>query len=228
MPNTFIGLIILIVFLIPGFIAIIFVRQGVPLFAARQSQLEIVLWGCLLSLISHILLFLISCLITVLICVFCCEAREIIYQLLNSKFSEISQKLDNIKIWYLILFSFVYFIIDSVLAVFCGVLFSKIIDKKPNFLPDLHSVWMSTFLEDKVNFVRVLLDNDYLVSGIVQWTQTDPESLISGNRDILIVSPEIMDKEGNVTEQIAEGILINTRNVKMLELKTAEPDNEGG
>ena len=82
------------------------------------------------------------------------------------------------------------------------------------------------FEEKKVHFARALLDNDYSVTGIVQWIQQDPESLISGNPDVLFVSPVIIDKEGNVKEQIAEGILINTRNVKILELKTEELNNE--
>jgi len=95
-------------------------------------------------------------------------------------------------------------------------------------MPDLCSVWISAFPEDKATFARALLDNDYSVTGIAQWTQTDPESLVSGNRDILLISPEITDKEGNVKDHIAEGVMINTKNIKILELKTAELDNEGG
>jgi len=227
MPNTFIGLIILIVFLIPGFIAIIFVRRGVPLFAARQSQLEIVLWGCSLSLISHILSFLIVCLITVLVCVFWSEAREIICQLSNLKLSEISSKLDNIKIGNLVLSTFIYFIINSFIASYLGSLLAIIINKT-NFFVDLQSVWMDAFDKEKVHFARALLDNGYYVAGTTQWTQTDTESLISGNRDILFIDPEIINSDGTVKEQIAERILINTRNVKILELKIAEPDSEGG
>jgi hypothetical protein len=223
MPSTSIGLIILIAFLIPGFIATIFVRRRIPLFAARQSQLEIVLWGCFLSLISHIL----SCLITVLVCNFWSEAREIICQLSNLKLSEISPKLDNVKIGNLVLFISIYFVINSLIAAGLGSLLAIIINRT-NFFIDLQSVWISAFSEKKAYFVRALLDNDYLVSGIVQWIQTDPESLISGNRDILIVSPVIIDEEGNEKDQIAEGILINTRNVKILELKTEELDKKGG
>jgi len=223
MPSTSIGLIILIVFLIPGFIAIIFVRRKIPLFAARQSQLEIVLWGCFLSLLSHIL----SCLIIVLVCKFWSEAREIICQLSNLKLSEISPKLDNVEIGNLALFTFKYFIINSLIAAGLGSLLAIIIDKT-NFFIDLQSVWLSAFGEKKAYFIRALLENDYLVTGIVQWIQSDPESLISGNRDILIVSPIIFDEEGNVKDQIAEGILVNTRNVKILELKTEELDKKGG
>ena len=145
MPNTFIGLIILIAFLIPGFLAIIFVRQKVPLFAARPSQLEIVLWGCLLSLISHI----ISCLIAISICNFWGGAWEIICQLSDLKLSEISPKLDNIKIGNLALFTFIYFIFNSIIASCLGLLLAIIINRT-NFFPDLQSVWISTFEEKKV------------------------------------------------------------------------------
>ena len=136
MPSTFIGLIILIAFLVPGFIAIIVVRRKVPLFAARQSQLDIVLWGSLFSIISHILLLLfIITPIVLLICIFNCEIRETIYHLSDSKLSEISQNFNDIKIGYLLLSSLVCSIIDSILAFFLGVFLSQFINKKPNFFP---------------------------------------------------------------------------------------------
>jgi hypothetical protein len=89
---------------------------------------------------------------------------------------------------------------------------------------DLQSVWVSAFDKKKVYFARALLDNNYLVSGTTGWTQTDPESIISGNRDILFESPEITNDRGKAEEQVAETVIINMRNVKILELSTAKPN----
>ncbi len=224
MPNTIQSLIIVIVFLAPGYYLVLRMRKKMPLFHAKASQLELIVLLCLLSLIPLVIL-----LIPVLIVILSISAVSHSSGPLSAFFTwdigdVIPQKLQALEMWRLLLF-IAYLLLSFAIARMVESCFSRWAKKKPGRV-DQGSAWLDAFSLDRVNFVYARLYNGSTVMGKVLSVQTDVEALISGKRDLVLNSVTIVDPDGHYQEDnTAELVIINSRDIKILEIRTEPEEN---
>ena len=230
MPNSVLGLIFLIIFLAPGFVAILEIRRKVPLFAAGQSQIEFVLWGCLAGLATHICLIVLIVFISFVVCGILSlsdSSQVTLLSCFTKKIVDLTpDDFKSVEIWHLLL-GLLYVLIAFGAAIPLGTGLSRRFLKKGFGIIDYRSPWIEAFSPDHVNFARAVLDNNYTVTGIVESIQSDFDSLMSGNRDIVFHSADIINPDGAVQPKIADRITINTRNVKILEIVRETEEEKG-
>ena len=210
------GLLFLIVFLMPGFLSIIEVRRKLPLFAAGQTQTEFVMWSSLAGLACHVILVIIGLLAY---CVVALLSDKVGFSSMFGKTvgSLTPSNMKNIKMWYLLI-GFFYCILALAMGKLVGHCLTRIF-MRPGFgIVDLRPSWVDAFSSEQANFVRAHLDDGYIVTGIVESIQSDLNSLVSGNRDIVISSAYVFNPNGIEQTDIAGRITINTRNIKMLQI----------
>ena len=225
LPNTILGLVFLIAFLGPGFVVVLETRRRLsPQFAARISQIEFVSWICLGGLASHMCLLLLHLLI--------CSAWVVasdqvtLSSCLTKTIGEIFPKdVQNLKIQQL-LYGLAYIIVVFPIAMVSGALLARILRSRGFGTMEYRAAWQEAFSTDYRNFVLAFLDNGYVVTGLAEHIQADPDSFITGDHDIVLSSPDVYNLDGSRHPRIAEIITINTRNIKILEI--ANPDREEG
>ena len=235
MPNTIQSLIIVIAFLAPGFYLVIRMRKKMPLFYAKTSQFESIILLCLLGLIPPAILVMSASIATLLFSAICRSSEPLLdflsYAIAKGKISIagketniIPQKLQDLQIWQIISFIAYTFLSVGIAHVveFC---FSRWAREKPGRV-DQGSAWLDAFSRDRSNLVSALLDNGYTVIGEVSSVQTDVEALISGKRDLVLESVTIVEPDGHYqADKITELVIINSRDIKILEFTTEPIDN---
>lgn len=224
MPNTIQSLIIVIVFLTPGYYLVIRTRKRMPLFYAKTSQFESIVLLCLLSLIPLVIL-LISALIVILsISAFSRSSGPLSAFLTWDIGDIIPQKLQALEMWQGLLF-ILYVFVSFAIGHMVESCFSRWAKKNPGRV-DQGSAWLGAFSRDRANFVYARLYNDSIVMGQVVSVQTDVEALISGKRDLVLKSVTIVDPDGHRQEDnTAELVIINSRDIKILEIITEPSDD---
>lgn len=224
LPSSLLGLIVLIAFLAPGFVVTLEIRRKLPLFAAGQSQVELVLWICLGSLASHLCLLFLGFLV-------CCAWAAIADQVTLSSFltktiAEIFPKdVQSLKIRQVLL-GVLYIVLAFGTAKWIGPRLARLsfTNKGPGIM-DFESAWLDAFSTERRNYVLAILDNGYVVTGIAVSISADLAALTSGIRDIVLSPAEVFHPDGSPHRKIAQKVTINTRDIKILETRT-ERDKE--
>ena len=227
MPNTIQSLLIVIIFLAPGYYLVHQTRKKMPLFHAKASQLELIVLLCLLSLIPLIIL-LISVFIVILSISAVSRSSGPLSAFLTWDIRNIiAQNLQALEIRRILLFV-AYVSLSFAIAHMVGICFSRWASKRKPGRVNPGSAWLDAFSQDRVNFVSARLDNDYTVIGKVFAVQTDVEALISGKRDLVLNSVTIVDPDGYYQkDSTAELVIINSRDIRILEITTESIDNHG-
>lgn len=224
MPNTIQSLIIIIVFLAPGYYLVLQMRKKMPLFHAKTSQLELVVLLCLLSLIPLVIL-----LIPVFIVILSISAISRSWEPLSAFFTWdigdiIPKKLQSLEMQQVLLF-IAYIFLSCAIAHMVEFCFQSWVKKKSGRV-DQGSAWLDAFSRDRVNFVYARFYDGSTVIGKVISVQTDVEALISGKRDLVLNSVTIVDPDGqHQAANTEELVIINSRDIKILEIMTESIDN---
>jgi hypothetical protein len=172
MPNTIVGLIIFVAFVVPGFVIIIEVRKKNPLFVQFRNQIEFLMWGWLLSIIVHLFLLMLTAIIVLLL--FLIHDRSgylLLLRLLSDPFMKGINLWDfqNAEIWQIRFF--IYFVLSFFTAKLLGPRLAELFLGET--LQEYRSVWVEAFRPGRVNFARAILDNAYTIIGIVEAIQSD-------------------------------------------------------
>ena len=142
------------------------------------------------------------------------------------KIGEITpQNMRDLRIWQ-IFSCLLYIILALCTAKVIGIYYvSRTLKRDPD--PRDVRAWIGMFSEDRVNFIRAWLDNGCVVIGTLVDIQPGTRSLGSEGRGMVLESPAVIGPDGVQQDSIAERIRINTRDVKILEIATAEPSAVG-
>lgn len=175
MPNTAIGLLIFVAFLLPGFAFVLRARQKLRLFAEGKSQIEIVLQGLLYSFITHLILMLVAIIVMLCICLVDWSFDPISWIFTKEFGKLVPQTLKEAKAWHGIL-CMLYLAVAIAAARYVGVgIYGRHLKKVvpvPNDIIDTVG-----FLEPGMSgIIKAWLENGCIITGLLINVQNIPDT----------------------------------------------------
>ncbi len=231
MPNTAIGLLIFVAFLLPGFAFVLRARQKLRLFAEGKSQIEIVLQGLLYSFITHLILMLVAIIVVLFICLVDWSFDPISWIFTKEFGKLVPQTFKEAKAWHGIL-CMLYLAVAIAAARYVGAgIYVRHIGKVIPVPGDIIDTVGFLELEPGMRgIIKAWLENGCVITGILANVQSIPDTT---KRTLTLIHALIVNSEGeiifNSEEETSEpnmldgGVTINTNDIKMMALINIYP-----
>jgi len=235
MPNTAIGLLIFMAFLLQGFAFVLRARQklrqklSVNFFPKVRPQIETILQGLLYSFITHLILVLIAIIVVLFICLVDWSFDPISWIFAKEFGKLVPQTFKETKVWHGLIFM-LYLAIAIAAARYVGAgIYVRHIYKVIPVPEDI--IDTMGFLEPGMRgIIKAWLENGYIITGILTNVQSIPDTT---KRTLTLIDALIVNSEGeiifNSEEETSEpnmldgGVTINTNDIKMMALINISP-----